>query len=220
MRGKAILQHWLQSADVCVNGDRPWDIQVHNPRVYRRLLSGGSLAAGESYMDGWWDCEALDEAFTRILQAGVDKKLAYAPTRIRNFLLASFRNLQSRARAYQIGKRHYDKGNELFRLMLDKRMVYSCGYWKDATNLDEAQEAKLELVCRKLHLEEGQRVLDLGCGWGGFARYAAKRYGVRVTGLTVSRQQAELAQKRCRGLPVDIRLQDYRAVNGRFHRHV
>lgn len=203
-----------------LGGDRPWDIQVHNPRLYRRILSGGSLAAGESYMDGWWDCEALDEAFTRILNARIDKKIAYSPTRIRNLLLSSLRNMQSKARAYQVGRRHYDKGNELFRLMLDKRMVYSCGYWKDASDLDGAQEAKLDLVCRKLHLREGQRVLDIGCGWGSFAHYAAEKYKVEVTGLTISKEQAELAKERCSGLPVEIRLQDYRDINEPFDRVV
>ena len=220
VRIKDTLQNWLQTADVCFNGGRPWDIQVHNPRLYRRILVGGSMAAGESYMDGWWDSESLDETFTRILKSGINQKVNYTPSTVWNFVVASLRNLQSTARAFQIGERHYDTGNELFRLMLDKRMVYSCGYWREAKNLDDAQEAKLDLVCRKLHLREGQKVLDIGCGWGSFARYAAKNYGVRVVGLTVSKRQAELAQEKCEGLPVEIRLQDYREISEPFDRVV
>ncbi len=220
VRIKRTVQNWLRSADVLVNGNRPWDIQVHNPKFYRRILTGGSIAAGETYMDGWWDSKALDETFTHILRAGVNHKVQFTPNSILNFLIASFRNLQSKARAFQIGERHYDTGNKLFRLMLDKRMVYSCGYWKYAADLDEAQEAKLDLVCRKLHFKEGQTVLDIGCGWGSFARYAAGNYGVKVTGLTVSRRQAELAREKCTGLPVEIRLQDYRDIKESFDRVV
>ncbi|MDH7528362.1 MAG: cyclopropane fatty acyl phospholipid synthase, partial [Ignavibacteria bacterium] len=104
--------------------------------------------------------------------------------------------------------------------MLDKRMNYSCAYWKDATNLDEAQENKLELICKKLYLKPGMRVLDIGCGWGAFAKYAAEKYGVEVVGITVSKEQLKLAKELCDGLPVEIRLQDYREVNEKFDRIV
>jgi len=97
-------------------------------------------------------------------------------------------------------------------------LIYSCGYWKNATDLDQAQEDKLDLVCRKLALQPGMRVLDLGCGWGGAAKFAAERYGVEVVGITISNEQQKLAQQLCKGLPVDIRLEDYRLLNEKFDR--
>jgi cyclopropane-fatty-acyl-phospholipid synthase len=104
--------------------------------------------------------------------------------------------------------------------MLDRRMIYSCGYWKDASTLDEAQEAKLDLACRKLGLEPGMRLLDIGCGWGGMAKFAAERYGVSVVGITVSREQAEYARKLCAGLPIEIQVEDYHAHQGEYDRIV
>ncbi len=86
-------------------------------------------------------------------------------------------------------------------------MVYSCAYWKDAQNLDEAQEAKLDLICRKLNLKPGMKVLDIGCGWGSFAKYAAEKYKVQVVGITISQQQLKLAQQLCKGLPIELRFQ-------------
>lgn len=204
-------------ADVRLNGGRRWDMQVHDERLYRRILAGGSLAAGEAYMDGWWDCEALDELFERLVRARLGEKIK-ARDWWWDALVARIFNLQKPSRAFQIGKRHYDTGNDLFRIMLDERMIYSCGYWADASSVDEAQEAKLDLVCRKLQLKPGMKVLDIGCGWGGAARFAAERYSVEVVGITVSEQQAYFAREYCRGLPVDIRLQDYRDMNEKFDR--
>jgi cyclopropane-fatty-acyl-phospholipid synthase len=102
--------------------------------------------------------------------------------------------------------------------MLDKRMIYSCAFWKNASTLDEAQEAKLDMVCRKLELKPGMRVLDIGCGWGGMAQFAAKNYGVEVLGVTISKEQASLARERCQGMPIEIRLQDYRSIDDTFDR--
>jgi cyclopropane-fatty-acyl-phospholipid synthase len=168
-------------------------------------------------MDGWWDCERLDEFFTRILAAELDTKVEPWKDAWR-VLRARLVNLQRPSRAFQIGRRHYDIGNDLFARMLDKRMIYSCGYWKDASTLDDAQEAKLDLVCRKLGLQPGMRVLDIGCGWGGTAAFAAERYGVSAVGITVSEEQVKLARERWRGLPVEFRLQDYRDLDGAFDR--
>ncbi|PIE31294.1 cyclopropane-fatty-acyl-phospholipid synthase [candidate division KSB3 bacterium] len=207
----------LTLADVKIDGDRSWDIQVHNEKLYERVLAGGSLALGEAYMDGWWDCVDLDEFFFRILYAGLDRRVI-SRKELFTFLHAKLFNLQKLSRAYQIGQHHYDIGNDLYRNMLDRRMIYSCGYWKNATTLDDAQEAKLDLVCRKLGLEAGMRVLDIGCGWGGTAKFAAERYQVSVVGLTVSKEQARFAKELCKGLPVDIRLQDYRDMTERFDR--
>ncbi|NOY59278.1 MAG: cyclopropane fatty acyl phospholipid synthase [Calditrichaeota bacterium] len=206
----------LAPADVIINGDRPWDIQVHNTNLYRRVFSQGSLGLGEAYMDGWWDAKALDELFYRILRARLDEKISRNWRLALLFLKARLLNLQSRSRAFRIGEHHYDIGNELYSLMLGKTMAYSCGYWKNAANLDEAQESKLDLICKKLGLKSGMRVLDIGCGWGSFAKFAAGKYGVEVVGITVSREQVELGKQRCRGLPVTIRLQDYRDVNEKF----
>lgn len=210
----------LQKVDVRVGGERPWDIQVHDERFFDRVLSEGSLGAGESYMDGWWDCEAIDELFYRVLRGNLAKHFGKTWRHTWNLLRARLLNLQSTRRAREVGQVHYDRGNDLFERMLDRRMIYSCGYWRDAKTLDEAQEAKLDLICRKLMLEPGMRLLDIGCGWGGFARYAAEEYGAEVVGITISKEQATLARERCTGLPVEIRLQDYREVAELFDRVV
>jgi cyclopropane-fatty-acyl-phospholipid synthase len=219
-KSRDFIADLLSLADVKINGDRPWDIQVHDERLYSRVLSGGSLALGESYMDGWWDVKSLDQFFYRILGADLDQKVRGFKNIVWLGLRAVVTNMQAKRRAYNIGEKHYDIGNDLYQAMLDKRMNYSCAYWTGAENLDGAQEAKLELSCRKLGLEPGLSVLDIGCGWGAFARYAAEKHGARVTGITVSKEQVALANQLCRGLPVEIRLQDYRSLDGRFDRLV
>jgi len=215
---QTMVQQLLEVAGVGINGQNPWDIRVHNKDLYTRLLSGGSLALGESYMDGWWDCEALDQFFDRILRADLGARVRTNFQMAWHVAKAKLFNLQKAARAFQVGEEHYDLGNDLYRAMLDKRMLYTCGYWAQADNLDAAQEAKLELVCRKIELQPEMTVLDLGCGFGSFARYAAEKYGARVTGVTVSRQQVELGRQLCAGLPVQIELKDYRRVSGKFDR--
>lgn len=210
------VEHLLALADVRIGGDRPWDIEVCNPDFFARLLAGGSLALGESYMDGWWDCEAIDQFFDHILSANLDEKAKKRSSVLWATAMSRLFNAQRKSRAFIIGERHYDRGNDLYRAMLDRRMVYSCGYYADADNLDDAQEAKLDLICRKIGLEPGMRVLDIGCGWGSFARYAAERYGVEVVGITVSVEQEKHAKSICRDLLVEIRLQDYRDLNEQF----
>ncbi len=171
-------------------------------------------------MDGWWECERIDEMAHLMLRHGLGEHAKSRSERWKYRLLSGVMNLQSRARAYIVGEAHYDLGNDLFQRMLDETMCYSCGYWKDAKNLHEAQVAKLDLACRKLDLHPGMRVLDIGCGWGSFAEHAARHYGVEVTGITISREQAELARQRCQGLPVEILLEDYRDLEGSFDRIV
>jgi cyclopropane-fatty-acyl-phospholipid synthase len=178
------------------------------------------MALGESYMDGWWDCDALDQFFDHILKSRLDQKAIKSIKTWWCGLIAACTSSPGRLRAFEVGKRHYDLGNDLFRLMLDKWMNYSCAYWKDADDLDQAQESKMRLICRKLNLKPGMRVLDIGCGWGGLAAFAAKQYGVEVLGITVSREQVRLARQRCQGLPVTIALKDYRDVQGPFDRVV
>ncbi|MEO9966657.1 MAG: cyclopropane fatty acyl phospholipid synthase [Reichenbachiella sp.] len=217
---KQTVEDILSISDVKIDGQRPWDIKVYHPDFYSRLLAGSSMAFGESYMDQWWDCEALDQLIDRIWRARLDKKIRRSKEVIWNTIKARLFNLQSRNRAFQVGEKHYDLGNDLYELMLDKRMNYSCAYWKNANTLDEAQEAKLNLICRKMQLAPGMKVLDIGCGWGSFAKYAAEQYGAKVTGITISKKQLALAKENCAGLDVDIRLQDYRDLNEKFERAV
>jgi len=221
---KKFVEDLLAHADVQIGGDRPWDIKVNDERLYSRMVSGGTLALGESYMDGWWDCAALDQFFEKVIRSNIGDHVQ--PTWLNAYLYAQawLTNPGSSKRAYEIGEKHYDAGNDLFKAMLDKRLVYTCGYWEGfldgsrapAKNLDEAQEAKLDLVCRKIGLKKGDKILDIGCGWGSFAKFAAEKYGARVVGVTVSKEQKELADELCKGLQVEIRLQDYRDVTEKF----
>ena len=211
----SVMRELLAKADVRVDGDRPWDMQIHEPGVAERAFAYGNLGLGEAYMDGAWDAERLDEFFHRIIRARVHEQVQ--PLRlVFHALRARLLNLQSLRRSWQVGTAHYDLGNPFYEAMLDHRMTYTCGYWRDADNLDAAQEAKLDLICRKLELRPGMRVLDIGCGWGSFMQYAAEQYGVSCVGLTVSREQATLGAERCRGLPVEFRLQDYREIDEPF----
>ena len=215
-----IANELLNRAGIQVNGPSASDIQVKNPDFFKRVLQEGSLGLGESYMDGWWECDRLDVFFTKVLRAGLEKQL---PRHLKDTLrIAGARlfNLQSKKRAWIVGKEHYDLGNDLFTRMLDPQMQYSCAYWKDAERLEDAQIAKLRLICEKLQLKPGMRVLDIGCGWGGLAQFMAQNYAVSVVGVTISAEQQKHAQQRCLGLDVDIRLQDYRDLNDQFDRIV
>jgi cyclopropane-fatty-acyl-phospholipid synthase len=216
-RLRAHFEKLAETADIRFNGDRPWDIRVHDERLLQRVLARGTLGLGEAYMDGWWDCDQLDELVRRAQSADLIRHLI-SPTTLARVAQAKVMNMQSPRRAFTIGERHYDIGNDLYRRMLDSRMIYSCGYWRNADTLDAAQEAKLFLIANKLELEAGMRVLDIGCGWGGAAQFFAEKLGCEMVGVTVSREQAALARERCAGLPVDIRLQDYRELNEPFDR--
>jgi cyclopropane-fatty-acyl-phospholipid synthase len=211
----------LNPAGVVLDGPRAWDPQIHRSRALRRVLMNGTLGAGEAYVDGDWDCEALDEFTARLCAAGADRRISWrSPASTAKALLARVGNRHGPGRARRDIPAHYDIGNDLYRAMLGPTMAYSCGYWRDADTLDEAQIAKHDLVCRKLALEPGMRVLDIGCGWAAFARHAAERHGVEVVGITLSPAQARLARERCAGLPVEIREEDYRSLSGRFDRVV
>ena len=202
----------LAEAGVMVNGSRPWDMRIHHPDTLDRVLARGSLGLGESYMDGWWDCEQLDELISRVLQARLDEQVG-RPGWWWALLRARLTNLQSLSRAWQVGQVHYDLGNALYEAMLDPSMAYSCGYWAQADDLAQAQQAKLELVCRKLKLAPGMTLLDIGCGWGSLMLHAARHHGVHCLGLTVSREQAAWGQAHAQGLPVRFELMDYRQFN-------
>ena len=216
---RAAVERILGRADIRIGGDRPHDVSVHDERFFERLLRGGSLGAGEAYMDGWWDCAALDEAIARVFRAGVLDLLPRDWPTLVTALRARLFNLQ-RLRPSEVGEKHYDIGNALYEAMLDRRMIYSCGYWPSATTLEEAQEAKLDLICRKLMLETGMQLLDIGSGWGGLMNFAAEHYGVQATGVTVSREQAAWADGHKGALPVETKVMDYMALTGRFERIV
>jgi len=215
-----IVHELLEKADIEINGSRPWDIYINHPGFFKRVLQEGSLGLGESYMDGWWECDRLDIFFHQVLKHKLDQQLPHHFKDTLRIAAARLTNLQSKKRAWIVGKEHYDLGNDLFSLMLDPYMQYSCGYWKEATTLATAQEAKLDMICRKLALEPGMSLLDIGCGWGGLAEFAARHYGVKVHGVTISAEQQKLAQQRCSGLDVTILLQDYRDLNEQFDRIV
>lgn len=213
---KNITESLLALADIRIGGTRPCDITIRNKDFYARLLSGGSLALGESYMDGWWDCSALDDFFCHILSAGLERNDTRSWRFAWRYFLASAFNRQTRTRARRVAEQHYDLGNQLYQNMLDRRMVYTCARWDHASNLDEAQEKKLAFVCEKLGLQPGSSLLDIGCGWGSLARFAAQNHGIRVVGITLSREQLQLGQEMCAHLPIDLRLQDYRDLRGDF----
>ena len=211
------IKSLLAKTDIELNGDRPWDIQITNENTYSEIVLRGSIGLGQTYMRGWWDCKQLDEFFYRLLRCQLHKTIKPLSWYY-EALKAKLFNPQKISRAFQIGEKHYDIGNHLYQNMLDKRMIYSCGYWETASTLDEAQEAKLDLICQKLKLKPGMSLLDIGCGWGGTAKFIAERYDINIVGVTVSKQQAKYAKEICHGLPIDIRLQDYRDIKETFDR--
>jgi cyclopropane-fatty-acyl-phospholipid synthase len=210
----------LSKADIQVGGDRPWDIQVNDSRFYSWVLKDKSLGLGESYMAGFWDCEALDEFFYHIITAKLENRFKPSWAWRWNYIKARVFNRQSKASSQAVIDQHYQLGNDLYEKMLDKTMAYSCGYWEKANTLDKAQIAKYDLIAKKLQLKAGMRLLDIGCGWGGFAKFVAENYKVSVVAITLSENQAEYARKVCAGLPVEIRVQDYRDLNEKFDRVV
>ena len=214
-----LIQQLAATAGVGFNGPQPWDIRVLNPDFYQRVFYDGVIGLGESYMEGWWECEQLEQLFTRLVGAKLDEQKPKQLS-VLSLILTRLTNRQSARRAWIVGRAHYDLGNDLFCAILDSWMQYSCAYWKKAENLEEAQEAKLDLICRKLALKPGMSLLDIGCGWGGLAKFAACRYGVSVVGITISKEQHQLASERCKGLDVVILLQDYRDLKQQFDRVV
>ncbi len=216
-RAHELCRAMLADAGVVVGGENPWDIEVHDDRFYTRILRDGTLGFGESYMEGWWDSRALDQTIDRMLRANLRELAKDNWVLVAHAVKSRVLNMQSVARAFEVAHKHYDIGNDLYEAMLDKRMLYTCAYWTPGvTNLDEAQTAKLQLVCDKIGLRPGMRVLDLGCGWAGFAAFAAARYGVSVTGYTVAAEQVRWAKTRYGHLKVDIRHDDYRKATGTY----
>ena len=221
-KARVALDRLAEQAGITINGSKPWDIQVRDERFYEAVLGKWSLGLGEAYMDGYWECQRLDDCITRLLRTGLDgQALGWARLPlIWGVMQAKFRNLQSKKRAFQVGERHYDTGNDIFENMLDSKLVYSCAYWENAPALEQAQEHKLEMICRKLQLKAGEKLLDIGCGWGSFMAYASRHYGVEATGVTVSKEQRQYALEHYQDLPLKIELADYRDLQGKYDKIV
>ncbi len=214
---KQVFQDFLKLADIKINGDRPWDIQVYDPRLYDIVLKRGSLAFGESYMDGWWNCEALDQLIYKIKISELNFKFS-SYIQFLKVLRYKLANMQSVKRSTEVVKTHYDLGNDLFELMLDKNMQYTCAYWKDTDNLDQAQINKAHLICKKIQLTPGMEILELGGGYGTLARFIAKEYKCKVVSYNISNEQVKYARKACEGFPVTIVNADYREATGVYDR--
>lgn len=219
MKYEQLVSEIFGKAGVTINGNKPYDIQVNDERTFQKIIAQQNLGLGESYMNGWWTCQQIDEFTNRIFLSGANNlkpTLSLALT----FLSARLSNRQSLSRASQVCETHYDIGNDLFEKMLDPRMVYTCAYWENTDNLADAQIAKMDMICRKLQFSEGMKVLDIGCGWGSFMKYASEKYGVECIGYTLSKNQVDLGKELCKGLPVTFVLDDYRKITGKFDRIV
>ncbi len=207
----------LKVADVSVDGTRPQDIRVYNDAFYARVIADGSLGLGESYMDKLWDANHLDAFFEKVIRANLERHVKLNRHTLLALIRANLTNMQTRARAKHVARKHYDESGVLPDAILDPYNQYTCAYFRDGTeNLNQAQEKKLDLICRKLQLKKEDRVLDIGCGWGGFAKYASKHIGCSVTGISISEEQIKYARNFCKGLPVEIRHCDYRDLEGMY----
>jgi len=220
MSSKSVALEILQAAGIPLNSSEPWSIHVHNEKLWDRVISQRELGFGESYIEGWWDCEAIDVMLTKLLSINVLKLLKPSPLLAFHAARSSLFNNQTKRRAAANAKHHYNIGNDLFSRMLDSEMAYSCGYWSKADSLAEAQLDKFDLICRKLDLQPGMRLLDIGSGWGGFLRHAVKNYGVTATGISPADNQINLAREKSEGLGITFIQQDYRDLTGEFDRIV
>lgn len=202
----------LDEIGVTINGDKPYDIQIHNKRFLTKMLvsSSPSTVAGEAYMNGDWDCEQIDELFYRICRKELELKLYPKLGTWLYYLKNAMFNQQNPRKSREVAVQHYNLSNRLYELMLGKSMAYTCSYWKNAHSLDEAQFDKYDLICKKLHLKPGEKVLELGCGWGGLAKYMAEKYGCEVFAFDIGEGPSSYAKEFCKNLPVTIYQCDYR----------
>jgi cyclopropane-fatty-acyl-phospholipid synthase len=212
---KNIVTNLLSQAGITINGNAPWDIQVNRDHFYRGALRG-SLGFGESYMKRDWDVESLDALFRRIIRMDIVHSPLVTLNRLYLDIKSRLTNLQTRIGSLAIAEHHYDLDHRLYELFLGPYNQYTCCFFNKAQSLEDAEVEKLEMICNKLDLSEGDRVLDIGCGWGGFAKYAAETRGCRVTGISISKEQIAYAREYVAGLPVDIVECDYRDLPSRF----
>jgi cyclopropane-fatty-acyl-phospholipid synthase len=219
---RQIVTKLLNQAGITVNGSREHDMQIHDEKCFDMILNSWSLGLGESYMQGMWTSKKLDTFFSKLFSSSIDHKFftKLKPTLIAHSLKYKFLNLQNIRRAFEVGQKHYDLGNNFFENMLDPNMQYSCGYWEKANNLKDAQINKLDMVCQKLKLKPGDHVLEIGCGWGGFAKYAIKKYKINYTGISISEEQILYAKKHLKNLKANFILSDYRSIQGVFDKVV
>ncbi|MFZ2226906.1 MAG: cyclopropane fatty acyl phospholipid synthase [Candidatus Nanopelagicaceae bacterium] len=220
MSSKDVCLRLLDEAKVPVNSNELWSIQVRDERLWDRVIAQHELGLGEAYIDGWWDCEQVDEALTRLVEIDAVSTIKPTPIIVAHAAKSIISNRQTKAKAALNAQHHYDIGNDLYTRMLDKELLYSCGYWENASSLDEAQFAKMDMICQKLQLKPGMQLLDIGSGWGGFLRHAVKNYGVVGTGISLSTEQIKLANERSQGLSVKFIKMDYRDLAGKFDRIV
>lgn len=226
---KALVTAKLAQAGITINGTNPWDLIVKDDRFYARTAIGGSLGLGDSYAEGLITCEDIGALQQRWIAADTHPPGPRWPRNpaeawIRLKMLMS--NQQNIERSRDVGKFHYDIGNDLYRRMLGPTMAYSCGYWAgikyatDALALDQAQRNKYQIICEKLNLRWGMRVLEIGCGSGGFAAYAAREYGVDIVGVSISKEQIAYAQQAypdlCASGQINLQLMDYRGMYDTF----
>lgn len=229
---RKLVTRAFHDAGIAIGGDEPGDIKVTRDRFYRRAALFESLGIGDSYRDGDFVCGDLSAFFDKLMvcrqeehltalkkgtaDPGASTSLLEAWIKLRQ----EFGNQQSMAKASKSITHHYDIGNELYEPMLGETMAYSCGYWAGAKTLDQAQRNKYRLICEKVGLKPGMRVLEIGCGWGGFAAYAAGEFGVAVVGVSLSKEQINYAQAKYKDLHetrrIDLRLMDYRAIPKNF----
>lgn len=220
MDAKETLISMLDKADIKINGGRPWDVQVHNDELFKRAFQQGTLGVGEAYMDGWWDCEALDVMFHKAIKNHLENRFDNTLPVYALKLYQMIFNLQNPRHSYEVAEKHYNFSNTMFETMLGPTMNYSCAYWRDADNLDAAQEAKMDLIARKLDLKPGMEVLDIGCGWGSLAMYLGEKYDVKPTGISISSEQIEYAKRKDANHGVKWILDDYRSLTGKYDRIV
>ncbi|HEX7534652.1 MAG TPA: cyclopropane fatty acyl phospholipid synthase [Syntrophales bacterium] len=219
-RERYVLEQLFATTGITINGNSPWDMHVRDERIFPRLLQDKSLGLGESYMEGWWDCRQLDEFVCKILTGGLERRIKDSLKLLVPVLSAMLFNMQSKIRSRVVAEQHYDLDDELFMSFLDPYNQYSCAYFDGTENLNEAQLKKMDMTCKKLNLGKDDNVLDIGCGWGGLAKYMAERYGCKVVAINISEKQINYAKEFCKDLPVEILQCDYRDLRGSFDKIV
>ena len=203
-------------------------INVSDQRFYSDIAFGGTVAAGEAYMQGYWSCSSLTDLIRIMIgNRHILDQMEGNLSLVKNTFLrvAHWLNRNSQSGSRRNIEAHYDLGNEMFELFLDPTMMYSCAYYQDdKTSLEQASVAKLQRICDKLQLNESDHVIEIGTGWGGFALYAAKNYGCKVTTTTISQQQHDYAQQRIieAGLEdkITLLMKDYRDLQGTYDKLV